>query len=187
MAEAAPYTYKALFLSKEDSRNSKNFGYKYLMEHQSEFVDISDSTYELQTYDRGTTQMVYEGKVYMIHKDFVFLEKAERVFLMVTYDAEIDAYVESGDSEETEETTEDVTIIKKHPYDQYDQNILRHMEEESSESEKSEEGSEESSETTEESEGEESEEKPAEESKEDSEDNDGEEVKESEESVEVTE
>ena len=142
MAEPVPYTYKALYMTREETKHSSNFGLKFVMENKDRWEDISDTTYELQTFDRGITNIVHENKVYMIHRDFVFVDTQERVFLLKHYDAGID-YVEEGtsDSEGTEEEVKEIdyTVIHKEKYDYMDQNKLKDEESEEETPEDSEE------------------------------------------------
>lgn len=111
--ESIPYSYKILFLTKEESANGNNLGLKFLMKNKSRWVDIEDASYELQTWDRGTSVVVYQGKVYTVYKDFIFLETAERVFIGITHDAEVDKYYPN----EKEPDVNNQTIIGKGKYD----------------------------------------------------------------------
>lgn len=42
-----PYSYKALFLTREDAKIGNNFGYNFVKNNQNKWVDIANSAYEL--------------------------------------------------------------------------------------------------------------------------------------------
>ena len=66
MAVNDPYTYKVLFLTKEESDNGQCLGYKFAYENRDRWVDM-DNNSELTTYDRGTSGIVYGNKFYNIY------------------------------------------------------------------------------------------------------------------------
>lgn len=100
MTEPIPYACKALYLTKEETRNGRNLGLRFVLENKDRWEDIADTTYELQTYDKGTSQIVHNNKLYMVHRDFIFVDSAERVFLCKCYEADVDTYVEKTEIEE---------------------------------------------------------------------------------------
>lgn len=117
MADPIPYAYKALYLTKDETKDGRNLGLKFVLENKDRWEDIDNSTYELQTYDKGTSQIVHENKLYMIHRDFIFVDNAERVFLCKCYEAEVDTYVESTESDEDEGYTPDsIKIAGQYDY-----------------------------------------------------------------------
>ena len=129
MADPVPYTYKALYLTPEESRDGKNFGLKFAMENKDRWEDISDTTYELQTYDRGLTQLVHENKVYMIQRDFVFVDDKERLYILKCFNSKDDEYVENTGSESEEtEGKEKPTVIYHEKYDDLDMNKVNDSE-----------------------------------------------------------
>lgn len=129
MADPVPYTYKALYLTPEESRDGKNFGLKFAMENKDRWEDISDTTYELQTYDRGLTQLVHENKVYMIQRDFVFVDYKERLYILKCFNSKDDEYVENTGSESEEtEGKEKPTVIYHEKYDDLDMNKVNDSE-----------------------------------------------------------
>ena len=115
MADPVPYTYKALYLTPEESRDGKNFGLKFAMENKDRWEDISDTTYELQTYDRGLTQLVHENKVYMIQRDFVFVDYKERLYILKCFNSKDDEYVENTGSESEETEGKEKPTVIYHP------------------------------------------------------------------------
>lgn len=133
MADPVPYTYKALYLTPEESHDGKKFGLKFAMENKDRWEDISDTTYELQTYDRGLTQLVHENKVYMIQRDFVFVDTKERLYILKCFNSKDDEYVEDAGSEDTE-NTEKPTVTYHEKYDDLDMNKLNNKESEVEES-----------------------------------------------------
>lgn len=128
MADPVPYTYKALYLTPEESHDGKNFGLKFAMENKDRWEDISDTTYELQTYDRGLTQLVHENKVYMIQRDFVFVDTKERLYILKCFNSKDDEYVEET------ENTEKPTVTYHEKYDDLDMNKINAKESEVDES-----------------------------------------------------
>ena len=139
MADPVPYTYKALYLTPEESHDGKKFGLKFAMENKDRWEDISDTTYELQTYDRGLTQLVHENKVYMIQRDFVFVDTKERLYILKCFNSKDDEFVEDtgsegdSDSEETE-NKEKPTVTYHEKYDDLDMNKVNAKEPEVEES-----------------------------------------------------
>ena len=130
MTEPAPYTYKALYLTKDETKDGKNLGLKFVLKNKDRWEDISHSTYELQTYDKGCSQVVHNNKLYMIHRDFIFVDTQERVFLCKCYDAEVDTYNESDAKEEVK------PVVKVNgKYDYLDQNKINEVSKEPEKSE----------------------------------------------------
>ena len=119
MAEAAnPMEYYILPLSKEEhKKGGVAHGYKYVKEHEDRWVLFNGSNYELQTYDRGYTQVVYENKVYMIIKDYIIIDENKRVFVLGTVDAEVDR-IETGDTESEDAGETDGTEGKNETTDE---------------------------------------------------------------------
>lgn len=79
--------YKLLPLTLEETnRGGKCLGLTFAMANKDRWVDISYAPYELQTYDRGFSNVVYKDKVYMIHRDFIFVEEGIRLYIGKFYD-----------------------------------------------------------------------------------------------------
>lgn len=57
-------------------------GYSYIKENEGRLVSFADLGVEVNTYDRGTTRLVYEDVVYQIKKDYVDLSGNRRIFLI---------------------------------------------------------------------------------------------------------
>jgi hypothetical protein len=64
-----------------DINTPTKHGYMYIKEHRDKLVECADLGNEINTYDRGTTTIVYNGTVYSIHKDFVDISNHERIWL----------------------------------------------------------------------------------------------------------
>lgn len=111
MAEPIPYAYKALFMTKKETQDGRNLGLKFVLENKNRWEDIANTTYELQTYDKGTSQIVHNSKLYMVHRDFIFVDSAERVFLCKCYESEVDTYVEPTSEDGSEEETFQPDVI----------------------------------------------------------------------------
>ena len=90
MATESNYIYKALLLTRKESINGNCLGLKYAIKKESEWKDITGCEYELQTCDRGVTNLVIDNKVYMIHRDFIMFDKGVRLFICKSFDAEVD-------------------------------------------------------------------------------------------------
>lgn len=102
-AAANPMEYYILPLSKEEHmKGGVAHGFKYVKEHENDWVLFNGSNYELQTYDRGYTQVVYENKVYMIIKDYIIIDENKRVFVLGTLDTEVDRIKSEEKVEETQ-------------------------------------------------------------------------------------
>lgn len=88
-------------LSKEEHITPANKGYRYALENKSKWVDLGEVKDEVDTYDKGTTVLVYKNVVYNIFKDYVNIDEKYRVYigcdLDMTYDRltepEEDAFV----------------------------------------------------------------------------------------------
>lgn len=109
MAEAAPLTYYILPLTKEETlKGGPSFGLKSVMEKKDRWVNVDYASYEMQTYDRGYTTVVYQNKLYFFQRDFILLDTKERVFLLVTRDSELDKIEDMNEdsNDSTEESTE---------------------------------------------------------------------------------
>ena len=66
-------TYYFFPLTEEETKDPNKLGYGYALKNQSRWIASADLG-EVNTYDRGTTHIVYDGHAYMIHKDYVDLE-----------------------------------------------------------------------------------------------------------------
>ena len=102
MATESNYTYKALLLTRKESIDGNCLGLKYAIKKESEWKDITGCEYELQTCDRGVTNLVIDNKVYMIHRDFIMFDKGVRLFICKSFDAEVDK-IEVVDETESDE------------------------------------------------------------------------------------
>ena len=62
--------YYFLPLKLSESKMPSNYGWKFVHENEGRLVE-SDVLIEVNTYDRGTTRILYDNVVYLIKKDFV--------------------------------------------------------------------------------------------------------------------
>lgn len=76
-----PMHYMLFPLTAEESMTAKHWGWKFVSEHRDRCVNVDTSNYELQTYDRGWTQIVYNNTVYHIERDFIDVDNFERIFV----------------------------------------------------------------------------------------------------------
>lgn len=74
-------TYYLFPLTKEESQNAIMTGWRYVYNHQDRLVEVSDLGYEVNTYDKGTTRIVYNDKVYVIYKDFTDIINHKRIWV----------------------------------------------------------------------------------------------------------
>lgn len=73
-------------VSREDAeKNPIIAGFGYIKEHQDQLVEY-DALTEVNTYDRGTTHIVIDDNVYVIHKDYVDLTNNRRIYLVIAKD-----------------------------------------------------------------------------------------------------
>ena len=77
-------TYKVILLSKEESKDVDNLGYKFAKENETRWKDmgIEAPESEISTYDYGTTYLVYDDVVYTIFKDYIIPDKGVRLFIL---------------------------------------------------------------------------------------------------------
>lgn len=77
-------------LTKEETKIAANKGYKYCLANRSRWVDIEATHESHDTYDRGTTYMVYKNIVYYIHRDFTSVDEGFRVYVGCNFDLDTD-------------------------------------------------------------------------------------------------
>lgn len=74
-------THFAFFLSKKDSRDPRKKGFAYAIKHKDKWVNIQNICEEINTYDKGTTCLCYNGIAYDIYKDYVNIDDSYRVYI----------------------------------------------------------------------------------------------------------
>lgn len=67
-------------LTEEESMDPCCLGWAYAKEHEDRWV-LSEGMQEVNTYDKGTTHIVHENKVYIMHKDYVDITANKRVYV----------------------------------------------------------------------------------------------------------
>lgn len=77
-------------LTKEESKIPANKGYRYTLANRSRWVSIDKTHESHDTYDRGTTYMVYKNVVYNIHRDFTSIDEEFRVYVGVDLNLDTD-------------------------------------------------------------------------------------------------
>ena len=90
MATESNFSYKALILTPQESNNGNCLGLKFAMENESRWISITGTEYELQTCDRGVTNLVIDNKVCMIHRDFIMIDKKVRLFVCKCFESAVD-------------------------------------------------------------------------------------------------
>lgn len=72
--------YYFLPLKLSESKIPSNFGWKFVHANEGRLV-ASDALIEVNTYDRGTTRILYDNVVYFIKKDFVDISNNRRIYV----------------------------------------------------------------------------------------------------------
>lgn len=91
MAEATALRYMILPLTaKETAEGAMNFGLLFARKNKDRWIDVSEMTYELQTYDKGFTYIVLDDIVYMIHRDFLLSDEKVRLYIGKRFDHDTD-------------------------------------------------------------------------------------------------
>ena len=67
-------------LTPEECNVPSKTGLTYAVEQKDRWVE-TDVLIEVNTYDRGTTHLVNDGKAYMIYKDYVDLTNQYRLYI----------------------------------------------------------------------------------------------------------
>lgn len=65
-----------------EAKTVSNLGWNFVHEHIDRLVE-TDVLIEVNTYDKGTTRLLYNDVVYTIKKDFVDLSNGRRIYLGV--------------------------------------------------------------------------------------------------------
>lgn len=73
-------TYYFFPLTKEETQDPNKLGYGYALQNKDRWIESSFLS-EVNTYDRGTTHIVYDGQAYFIHKDYVDISNNSRVYV----------------------------------------------------------------------------------------------------------
>ncbi len=69
-------------LKLSETRVPSNLGWNFVHENIDRLVE-SEVLIEVNTYDKGTTRILYKDVVYTIKKDFVDLSNSRRIYLGV--------------------------------------------------------------------------------------------------------
>ena len=68
-------------LTISEAHTPTKVGYSYIKKNEGRLVNFPDLV-EVNTYDRGTTRIIYEDVVYQIKKDYVDLSGKRRIYLV---------------------------------------------------------------------------------------------------------
>jgi hypothetical protein len=77
-------------LTAEESKNPENKGFAYALSNKSRWVNINEVKDEFNTYDKGTTVLIYANKVYNVFKDYVNVTEKYRIYIGCDLDASYD-------------------------------------------------------------------------------------------------
>lgn len=69
---------------------SGDFGLKRVLDNKNKWVNLGDAEGEVNTYDKGTTILVYNNKAYQIYKDYVFITEKVRVYIGIDFNLSTD-------------------------------------------------------------------------------------------------
>lgn len=72
--------YYAFLLTEDEINNPIKCGYGYIKENEDRLIE-TDVLIEVNTYDKGTSMLVYNDVVYTIFKDFTDLSNQRRIYL----------------------------------------------------------------------------------------------------------
>ena len=89
--------YKALLLTKKESKDPMCCGYKYAYNNKDRWVEltIDEADKHLGTYDVSKTSIVMDDVVYTIYKDFIIIDENIRLYILQARDLENDRIEES--------------------------------------------------------------------------------------------
>lgn len=73
-------TYYFFPLTKEEANSPIKTGFTYMMENKSRWIESADLL-EINTYDRGTTHIVFEEVPYLIYKDYLDITNKQRIYI----------------------------------------------------------------------------------------------------------
>jgi len=68
-------------LTISEAHTPTKVGYSYIKKNEGRLVNFPDLV-EVNTYDRGTTRIIYDDVVYQIKKDYVDLSGKRRIYLI---------------------------------------------------------------------------------------------------------
>ena len=73
-------TYYFFPLTEEETKDPTKLGYGYALKNKDRWIG-DQNLVEVNTYDRGTTHIVYNDQVYFIHKDYLDITNNLRVYV----------------------------------------------------------------------------------------------------------
>lgn len=93
--------YKALLLTKKESKDPMCCGYKYAYNNKDRWTELSieEPDKQLGTYDVSKTSVVIDDVVYTIYKDFIIISENVRLYVLQARDLENDRITELTEAE----------------------------------------------------------------------------------------
>lgn len=85
-------------LTFEEQEIAANKGYRYAIQNKKRWVELGEAEGEINTYDRGTTNLVYKNVVYNIHKDYVNIDEQYRVYIGCDMNLSYDRLVKDNEA-----------------------------------------------------------------------------------------
>lgn len=66
--------------TEKECKDPVKLGYGYALANKDRWIE-TDDLIEVNTYDRGTTHITYQGIAYIIHKDYVDISNHIRIYV----------------------------------------------------------------------------------------------------------
>ena len=104
-------------LTFKEQDNPSNKGYRYALENKSRWIDMGEAKDEVNTYDRGTTNLVYKNVAYNIFKDYVNIDEKYRVYIGCDMNLSYDRLSEEEETSSWGSTSNTQKILKKQTID----------------------------------------------------------------------
>lgn len=104
-------------LTFKEQDNPANKGYRYALENKSRWIDMGEAKDEVNTYDKGTTNLVYKNVVYNIFKDYVSIDENYRVYIGCDMNLSYDRLSEEEETSVWGSASNTQKILKKQTID----------------------------------------------------------------------
>jgi len=92
----APFEYRIFPLTYKEFTTPGCTGLRYAMMNKDRWLNCDHAAYEMQTYDRGFTSFVQNGKHYQIHCDYILNDDEIRLYICHEVQNEFDDYSEEA-------------------------------------------------------------------------------------------
>lgn len=92
--------YYLMPLTNTEQLQPKNKGFAFALNNKDRWIEMGDAKDEVNTYDRGTTVLVYKNIPYNIFKDYVSIDEQYRVYIGCQMNYDYDRLTEASDDYE---------------------------------------------------------------------------------------